>query len=386
MGEVYRARDTDLGRDVAVKVLPRTHSAWLFDRTGVRGRSDDDRLARFRREAQVLASLNHPNIAAIHGLEESDGVYALVLELVAGPTLADRIAEGPIPVDDALPIARQIAEALEAAHERGIVHRDLKPANIKLRPDGTVKLLDFGLAKILQQDMTVDGDTTASSTLTSPSLVRRGVILGTAAYASPEQARGQEADQRSDIWAFGAVLYEMLSGRRAFPGDDVSDTIAAVLHLPIDVVRSRSIDAGIRSAIALALPRARRPAETARYRRGAHRIGRSNRCRSGGRVGIRSRPVGPAATVAPSLDANGGRHRGCGGGRRGRLDRHTSERPSGVAIRRFDNGDQCAIGGSPVARPDHHGEWHTHRVQGWNSVAPARSCSCVDSISSSRRH
>jgi hypothetical protein len=200
----------------------------------MRGTSDDDWVARFRREAQVLASLNHPNIAAIYGLEESDGVHALVLELVTGPTLADRVTEGPIPVNDALPIARQIAEALEAAHERGIVHRDLKPANIKLRHDGTVKLLDFGLAKIVQQDPTIDGGTTGSATLTSPSLVRRGVILGTAAYASPEQARGQDADKRSDIWAFGAVLYEMLSGRRAFPGDDVSDTIAAVLHLPID--------------------------------------------------------------------------------------------------------------------------------------------------------
>jgi eukaryotic-like serine/threonine-protein kinase len=236
MGEVYCARDTKLGRDVALKVLPRMRiGLGTSEERGMsRAQSDDDRLARFRREAQVLASLNHPNIAAIHGLEESDGVHALVLELVTGPTLADRLEEGPIPLDDALPIAKQIAEALEAAHERGIVHRDLKPANIKLRPDGTVKLLDFGLAKILQPDATVDRDSAGSSTLTSPSLLRRGVILGTAAYVSPEQARGQEADRRSDIWAFGAVLYEMLSGRRAFPGEDVSDTIAGVLQRPLD--------------------------------------------------------------------------------------------------------------------------------------------------------
>ena len=236
MGEVYRAHDTRLGRDVALKVLPRVRIGpeASADAGVPAARSHDTRVARFKREAHVLASLNHPNIAAIHGLEESDGVHALVLELVEGPTLADRIAEGPIPVDDALPIARQIAEALEAAHERGIVHRDLKPANIKVRPDGTVKLLDFGLAKMLQPDVAIDADTQASSTLTSASLVRRGAILGTAAYVSPEQARGQEADQRSDIWAFGAVLYEMLSGRRAFSGDDAADTIAAVLHQPIE--------------------------------------------------------------------------------------------------------------------------------------------------------
>ena len=226
MGEVYRAQDTRLGRNVAVKVLP--HRA-----TGPSGPGVDDRLARFRREAQVLASLNHPNIAAIYGLEEAEGVHALVLELVEGPTLAERIAEGPVPVDQALPIARQIAEALEAAHERGVVHRDLKPANIKLRPDGTVKVLDFGLAKVLQPEAVGD-DVTTSPTITSPSMVQRGVILGTAAYVSPEQARGREADQRSDIWSFGAVLYEMLSGRRAFQGDDVADTIAAVLRQDVD--------------------------------------------------------------------------------------------------------------------------------------------------------
>jgi serine/threonine-protein kinase len=224
MGDVYRAHDTRLGRDVAVKVLP----------PGVGTAEHADRLARFRREAQVLASFNHPNIAAIHGLAESDGVHALVLELIDGPTLADRIAAGPIPLDQIVAIARQIAEALEAAHDRGIVHRDLKPANIKLRPDGAVKLLDFGLAKMLATDIPNIGSGSASPTLTSPSLVARGVIFGTPAYLSPEQARGEEADRRSDIWAFGAVLYEMLSRRRAFQGESAADTIAAVLRQEVE--------------------------------------------------------------------------------------------------------------------------------------------------------
>ena len=217
MGEVYRAHDAKLNRDVALKVLPEAFAL------------DPDRLARFKREAQILASLNHPNIAAIHGFEESDGVPALVLELVEGPTLADRIAQGPIPLDDALPIARQIAEALEAAHEHGIIHRDLKPANIKVRPDGTVKVLDFGLAKALEST-TVRADLTHSPTITSPAMTRKGVILGTAAYMSPEQAKGRPADRRSDLWAFGCVLYEMLTGRKAFNGEEVTDTLAAVLH------------------------------------------------------------------------------------------------------------------------------------------------------------
>src|SRR5256885_13172389 len=192
MGEVYRARDTKLGRDVALKILPE-----LFA-------SDGDRLARFQREAQVLASLNHTNIAAIYGLEDSGGVRALVLELVEGPTLADRIAQGPIPLDEALPIAQQIAKALEAAHEQGIIHRDLKPANIKLRPDGTVKVLDFGLAKALDPVSGLRGDISNSPTITSPAMMTgQGVIIGTAAYMSPEQARGRLADKRSDVWAFG---------------------------------------------------------------------------------------------------------------------------------------------------------------------------------------
>jgi Tol biopolymer transport system component len=216
MGEVYRARDTRLDRDVAVKVLPESVIA------------DPDRLARFEREAKVLASLNHPHIGAIYGIEEAAGVRALILELVEGPTLAERIARGPIPLDEAMPIARQIAEALEAAHENGVIHRDLKPANIKVRPDGVVKVLDFGLAKALEAS---PGDPALSQapTLTSPAATRMGVILGTAAYMSPEQAKGNPVDKRTDIWAFGCVLFEMLTGKRPFDGSDVSDVLAYVL-------------------------------------------------------------------------------------------------------------------------------------------------------------
>jgi serine/threonine-protein kinase len=218
MGEVWRAHHTALKRDDALKVLPDAFA------------SDPERVARFRREAQVLASLNHPNIAHVYGLEQSDGVQALVMELVEGPTLADRVAQGPIPVDEALPIAKQIADALEAAHEQGIIHRDLKPANIKLRPDGTVKVLDFGLAKALEPASAAGMDATASPTITSPAMMTGvGMLLGTAAYMSPEQARGKPVDKRSDIWAFSCVLYEMLTGRRAFSGDEVSDVLASVL-------------------------------------------------------------------------------------------------------------------------------------------------------------
>jgi Tol biopolymer transport system component len=247
MGEVYRARDTKLDRDVAIKVLPE-----LFV-------SDPERVARFQREAKTLASLNHPHIGGIYGLEDTDGVHALVLELVEGPTLADRIAQGPNPLEDALPIGRQIAEALEAAHEAGIVHRDLKPANIKLRPDGTVKVLDFGLAKVLDAGSgatRVSGGLTASPTITTPAMTAMGVILGTAAYMSPEQAKGRPADKRSDIWAFGAVLYEMLSGQRAFEGEDTSDTLAAVLRQDIDwTALPASTPAPVRRLIARCLDR-----------------------------------------------------------------------------------------------------------------------------------
>ena len=215
MGEVYRARDSKLNREVAIKVLPEGFT------------EDAERVARFQREAQVLASLNHPNIAAIYGLEESDGIRALVMELVEGPTLADRVAAGPIPVDEALAIARQIAEALEVAHERGIVHRDLKPANVKVTPDDTVKVLDFGLAKVFA-DETPDADLSHSPTLLKGT--QAGMILGTAAYMSPEQAKGKAVDKRSDIWAFGCVLFEMLTGKQAFIGETLTDTLAAVVR------------------------------------------------------------------------------------------------------------------------------------------------------------
>jgi Tol biopolymer transport system component len=216
MGEVYRARDTKLDRNVAVKVLPESFTA------------DADRLARFEREAKVLASLNHPNIGAIYGVEEAAGVRALILELVEGPTLADRIAQGPIPLEEVIPIAKQIADAVESAHENGVIHRDLKPANIKVRPDGMVKVLDFGLARALESTP-VESTLSQAATLTSPVATQMGVILGTAAYMSPEQARGKPVDKRTDIWAFGCVLFEMLTGKRAFAGDDVSDVLAHVL-------------------------------------------------------------------------------------------------------------------------------------------------------------
>src|SRR6516225_2215217 len=250
MGEVYRARDTKLNRDVALKVVPEAFA------------KDAERMARFQREAQVLVSLNHPNIAAIYGLEESGGVRALVMELVEGPTLAEkiRVAQGPLSgpaafrveepqrqksgaalqIDESLHIAKQMAEGLEYAHERGIIHRDLKPANVKVRPDGTVKILDFGLAKALEVPLTPSpspsgrgwtegpGEGYNSPTI-SAAATREGTILGTAAYMSPEQARGKTVDRRCDIWSFGAVLFEMLSGKQAFAGEDVSQTLAAVI-------------------------------------------------------------------------------------------------------------------------------------------------------------
>ncbi len=222
MGEVYRGRDFKLNRDVAIKVLLPAVA------------SDAERLARFNREAQVLASLNHPNIGQIHGIADSDSGPLLILEFVDGPTLADRIARGPLPMDDAIAIAKQIADALEAAHERGIVHRDLKPANIKVDDHGHVKVLDFGLAKAAEQGLGTrdqgSGDLANSPTITSPAMTQAGLILGTAAYMSPEQAKGRPVDKRSDVWAFGCVLYEMLTGTRAFGGEDVTDTIAAVVR------------------------------------------------------------------------------------------------------------------------------------------------------------
>ena len=249
MGEVYRATDTRLKRDVAVKVLPAALAG------------DPDRLARFQREAEVLASLNHPNIGGIYGLEESGGVTALVLELVEGPTLADRIAQGAIPIDESLPIARQIAEAARSGARAGIIHRDLKPANIKVRADGVVKVLDFGLAKAMEPTSAISASASTSPTITTPAMTQAGMILGTAAYMSPEQARGKTADKRADVWAFGAVLFEMLTGRRAFPGEDITDTIVSVVSKEPDWrTLPAATPAGLRRLLARSLkkdPRAR---------------------------------------------------------------------------------------------------------------------------------
>jgi eukaryotic-like serine/threonine-protein kinase len=221
MGEVYQAHDTKLGRDVAIKVLPEAFA------------HDPERLSRFQREAKMLASLNHPNIATIHGLEHSNGTQYLVMELVPGETLADRVKrDGVVPVEEALAICKQIAEALEAAHEKGIIHRDLKPANVKVTPEGKVKVLDFGLAKAFADDPT-SSNLSESPTL-SVAATMKGVILGTAAYMSPEQARGKTVDKRTDIWAFGCVLYELLTGKQAFNGEDITDILAAVVRAEPD--------------------------------------------------------------------------------------------------------------------------------------------------------
>jgi serine/threonine-protein kinase len=258
MGVVWRATDTKLVRDVAIKVLPEAFAA------------DSDRLARFTREAQVLASLNHPNIAAIYGVEER----ALVLELVEGPTLAERIAAGQLPAEEALSIAGQITEALEYAHERGIIHRDLKPANIKITPEGVVKVLDFGLAKVLEDEPP------KSSPANSPTMTmghtRAGMILGTAAYMSPEQAVGRPVDRRSDIFSFGAVLYEMLAGKSAFVGSTTPDVLEAILKSEPDW---SELPADTSDTIQHLLRRCRQGSQTApsSHRRGANRMGKSRR-------------------------------------------------------------------------------------------------------------
>jgi len=219
MGEVFRATDTKLGRDVALKVLP----------SGLA--TDPNRLTRFRNEARALAALQHPNVASIYGLEEVNDKLFLVMELADGEDLSDRIKRGPLPLDQVLEIAAQIASGLEEAHEKGIVHRDLKPANIKLSEDGKVKILDFGLARAYEGD-TIEGDPSASPTMTA-AMTQAGVILGTAAYMSPEQARGHRVDQKADLWALGVIIFEMLTGRQLFAGDTVSDTLASVLRKEI---------------------------------------------------------------------------------------------------------------------------------------------------------
>ena len=243
MGEVYRARDLRLKRDVALKVLPE----------GIR--HDPDRLARFEREAQALAALNHPNIATVHGFEDSDGEPILIMELVEGATLADQLRDGPLRPDEARTMALQIVDGLDAAHEQGVVHRDLKPANIKIRPDGTLKILDFGLAKIFAgSDESHRTDLANSPTLTAPMMTTAGVVLGTAAYMSPEQARGRPVDKRADIWAFGCVLYEMLTGHPAFDGETSTDILAAIVQREPDWTRlpaalPRSITALLRRCL-----------------------------------------------------------------------------------------------------------------------------------------
>jgi len=248
MGEVYRARDTKLDRDVAIKVLPKAFA------------TDPERIARFQREAKTLAALNHPHIAAIYGIEDAGGTHALVMELVEGEDLSQRIARGPIPLDEALSIAKQIAEALEAAHEQGIIHRDLKPANVKVTPEGTVKVLDFGLAKLTETGHTSTSNLSLSPTITSPAMMTGvGVLLGTAAYMAPEQAKGREADKRSDIWAFGCVVYEMLTGKGPFAGDDVSDTLANVLKREPDwSALPASVPAAIRALLRRCVEKDRR--------------------------------------------------------------------------------------------------------------------------------
>src|SRR5262245_35658304 len=238
MGEVWRATDLTLDRLVAVKILPEAFSA------------DPQRVARFEREAKLLASLNHSNIAMIHGLHSAQGLHFLAMELVSGEDLAERLKRGALPVDEAIGMARQLAEALEAAHDSGVVHRDLKPANIQITTDGRVKVLDFGLAKAFENDPTSSKSALSHSPTMTAAATMAGVILGTAAYMSPEQARGLSADRRADIWAFGCVLFEMLTGRRLFEGETVSDTLAAVLKTAPDwMTLPSSTPAGVRTLL-----------------------------------------------------------------------------------------------------------------------------------------
>jgi serine/threonine protein kinase len=254
MGEVYRARDTRLKREVAIKTLPE------------RSLADPDSLARFQREGELLATLNHPNIAAIYGFEDAGSTHAIVMELVEGPTLAERIALGPLPITEALTIARQMAEALEAAHERGVIHRDLKPANVKVTPDGHVKVLDFGLPKLAAPTEAAGyGVNTMSPTLSAHATLA-GVLLGTAAYMSPEQARAKPLDKRTDIWSFGCVLYEMLTGKRAFDGDEITEVLARIIERE-PAKRSPTGD----PQAAAAMPGKGPEAALARHRRGAPR-------------------------------------------------------------------------------------------------------------------
>ena len=296
MGEVYRATDTKLGREVAIKLLPPAFA------------SDPDRLARFEREAKVLASLNHPAIAHLYGLEDEGGQPFLVLELAEGEDLSERIARGRVPLDEAVAIAKQIAEALEAAHEKGIVHRDLKPANVKVGADGQVKVLDFGLAKAWAGDAA--GVASGSGALSqSPTLAHggteAGLLLGTAAYMAPEQARGKPVDKRADVWAFGAVLFEMLAGRKLFEGETITDVLAAVVRQEIDWTALPAAHAAGDPPAAPPLPGARPEAATARHRRGADRARGARRAgdRGGSAPG---RPLPPHGRRARRRRRRGG--------------------------------------------------------------------------------
>ncbi len=319
MGEVYRARDAKLHRDVAIKVLLPSVA------------NDPDRLARFSREAQVLASLNHPNIAHIHGIEESNGITALVMELVEGEDLSQRIARGAIPFDEALPIARQIAEALEAAHEQGIIHRDLKPANIKVRPDGVVKVLDFGLAKAMDP-AGASSDHAMNSPTISLHATQAGMILGTAAYMSPEQASGKPVDKRSDLWAFGVVLLEMLTGRQVFKGETVSHVLAAVLKDEPEWATLPANTPPVDSQVAAAVSRegSKTPARLSR------RCAPRHRRRSGRFFGRRESCEPDEHSGARTSTASGEGHRGGRPCRRRRLD--------GSRALRVDPLDRRAVG------------------------------------------
>lgn len=299
MGVVYRATDSKLGRQVAIKVLPEALAR------------HPERLVRFEREARMLAALNHPNIAAIYGLEECGGVHYLVLELVPGLTLAQRIAEGPLSIGEALGVSRQIAEALEAAHEKAIIHRDLKPANVKITPEGKVKVLDFGLAKALQAPSSGDTDPSQSPTVTAEG-TQLGVVLGTAAYMSPEQARGRPVDKRTDIWAFGCVLFESLARRRAFRGQTTSDCMAAVLAAEPDWdTLPASTPANIRALLRRCLEKDPRRRQ---YRLGFSRSvrrtrrWRPNQDRAQSRQQER-RAIPPAALVSAGREGHPVRHR-----------------------------------------------------------------------------
>ena len=283
MGQVYRARDTRLDRDVAIKVLPAEFA------------QDPDRVARFEREATILASLNHPNIAHIHGIEETDGILALVMEYVRGDTLAGRL----LPTAEALKVAHQIAAALEAAHEKGIVHRDLKPANVMVTPNGLVKVLDFGLAKLgANETGTVRGSAlTNSPTMLTPGGTREGMLLGTGAYMSPEQARGQAVDQRTDIWAFGCVLYEILTGRAAFANDTLSDTIAAIIEREPDWQRlPASTPDSVRRLLRRCCPEGSQPSSCRHPRRAMGSRRGASRTRQGCRT-FNARPATRALRV-----------------------------------------------------------------------------------------